>query len=50
MRRPYMLRHNAVGRGFVRANHDNPMHMIWHDHMRAQFNEREMLGDGAHIP
>ena len=31
--------------GFV--NDDNPMHIVRHDHMRAQFNKLKMIGDGA---
>jgi len=33
----------GVRRPYIVINHNNPMHMIRHDHIGTQFNEREMF-------
>lgn len=45
MPRPYEWR--RIRRHSVFIYDNNPMHMIWHNHKRAQFNIRKMFGDSA---
>ena len=37
----------GVRRPCIVINHNNPMHMIRHNHIRAQFHKRKMIWNGA---